>query len=82
MSRWSERHGPVYDVVTPTPAEHAREAMRTRQSRQLRVTLVCLTLLMLGIVVPAPIGVRLALLAVGALAPPAVGLVLLGRRGR
>lgn len=82
VSRWTERHGPVYDIVTPTPTQRAREAMLARHRRQLRVTLVSVALLMLGLVVPAPTGVRLVLVMTGALAPPAVALVMLGRRGR
>ncbi len=82
MSRWSDRHGPVFDVVTPTLRERRREAMLARQRWQLRMTLLSTALVLLGLLVPAPLGIRLIFVVVGALVPAAVGFVVLGRRGR
>ncbi len=72
----------VHDIVTLTPAERAREELDRRQRVQLVVALASLALLLLGLLVPAPVPLRLAVLVVGALLPPAVGLVVLGQRGR
>ena len=82
-SQWNKlrTHVEVHDIVTPTAREAAREALLARQRLQLALTLLSLGLVLIGLLLPAPVPVRLGVLAVGAVVPPLVGLVVLGSRG-
>lgn len=60
----------TYDVTTPTP-EQARRADLARRRRRYGVLMgLCLTLVVFGFFVPAPVPVRLVVLAVAAVLPP------------
>ena len=60
----------TYDVVTPT-AQEARRADLSRRRRRYGLLMgLCLTLVLFGFFVPAPVPVRLGALAVAAVLPP------------
>ena len=57
-------------MVTPTAAERARADRRRRQRSYGLLMGLCLALVLFGFFVPAPVSVRLAALAIGAVLPP------------
>lgn len=60
----------MHDVVTPTPEQRRRDDLRLRRRRYAVLMGTCLVLVAFGFFSPAPVPVRLAALAVGAVLPP------------
>ena len=74
------RRTPAYDIVTPTPREARLADIERRRRRYVSVMVPCLLLVLFGFFVPAPVPLRLVVLAVAAVLAPVASFV--GNAGR
>ena len=75
MVRLGDDGDPAYDIVTPTDNERRDDLLRVRRRRYFSVMVPCLTLVLFGFFVPAPLAVRVAALIVAGILPPVAVIV-------
>lgn len=62
-------------MVTRTEREARNDAINARQRRYMRVMVPCFLLMLFGFFVPAPIPVRLVVIAIASCLPPIAAIV-------
>lgn len=76
---WQRRPTPSelksFDVVTRTEREARLDEINARQRRYLRVMIPCIALMLFGFFVPAPVPIRLTVLAIASVLPPIAAIV-------
>jgi hypothetical protein len=65
----------VHDIVTPTEREERERLIAARRRRYFMVMVPCISLVLFGFFVPAPVPVRVVALAIASLLPPVAAIV-------
>ncbi len=65
----------MHDIVTPTAGERYREDLERRKRRYFVVMAASLILFLVAALVPAPLAIRLSMMAVAAVLAPVAGMV-------